>query len=385
MLHSTVWPRAYASIAIGLCISVLLLFTRSFTDLHIFNTLPTTRGSSGTQNSSIEQSEVTVAYAEHGLVLNDTITRFTSPNQRYVLQLEVAGNVVLRDEQANVDLWWSNTGDGPAQAHRMTLSEQGRLEIDSDNPPRRHQPPGTWETVWHSDFLLQCAESLSHRGEQLGSEPSRLSLSNDGELAIEKVCVIHKGRETSATDMTGGNGRLGLVVSGLYRTNKQACRSQMAKVVENPAFREVDVFVYALYENRDVEIGLDADIIEQDIRDCYGDKLREVTVKHVDEVAEAFPGGFYGECGSQGKADRLYSQLKTLYLSGRLWWNWSLRTGTQHDTVLRLRCDTEFRGEKLPDFMSTAHVGDGRLVLPHPAPGNYFYCPTPNAGLRVGE
>jgi hypothetical protein len=181
---------------------------------------------------------------------------------------------------------------------------------------------------------------------------------------------------------------MALLISGLYRTNAHVCESHVEYLAKNPDAESVDIFVYALYEEKDIKLEITPADLETAIRKCYGRYLKKVTVKFVDDVAEKFPGEVDVNCG---RLHRLQSQLKTLYLSGLEWWEFSVTQGIQYDSVLRIRTDHEFHGGDKPKFKAVADMKGNELMMTPIAGGvpvptvKHWFCSNPHGRMDIGK
>lgn len=356
-----------------------------------------------------------------------------SSNGRFCLTLRDTGDVVLIQNTGSGDppvpVWWTSTGDnrvgtnGHVLRSRATVDGRTVLVVDA----RLQADSGQWTEVWHSDLLPQCRHGKYPEPHELsdGMRPAELMLADDGRLWIAGNCELYVPPAVKDERRS-----LAVIVAGLYRTNDVTCNSHVRALglVEDseemdrrdgsstnsnsnhPSFSNIDIFAYILYEPADELEGRTAESIEADIRSCYGTALRAIEVHAVDEVEDEFPGGPEAApvppCGP-GKLRRLNNQLKTLDMARRLWWAWTVQTGVVHDTVLRLRPDTNFYFDDTdvdgsdeqalppqsppgvapgpyPPFWTLSELGGNTVVLAHPRAEHYFYCPFSTGGVGVG-
>jgi hypothetical protein len=119
---------------------------------------------------------------------------------------------------------------------------------------------------------------------------------------------------------------------------------------------------------------------------CYGRYLRTIKLEAVEDVEEPFHGKINPHCGD--KLNRLQSQLKTLFISGQAWQNWTIQTGKLHDTVMRVRTDNKFWGEEHLNIQSPADLGDNTLIIPllmeDDIEAEQYYCPSPDGSYHIG-
>ncbi|PKS09448.1 hypothetical protein jhhlp_004064 [Lomentospora prolificans] len=330
-------------------------------------------------------SETLACPDEAGILLSSVQHQISSPNGEYALQLGENGNLVLghrAPQGALQPLWWTGTGDGRTRRNydvSISLSEDSRsiLEVSV-------QEAGHRQIVWHSDLHPAC--KLQALSNDTASEESRskgcLKLSNVGRLTLSNTCDLYKPPFYLESPPS-----LAVIVAGLYRTNNITCETHSKALFSHQAFTSVDVFAFIVYEDRDVRYhNRTKSSIEGNIRQCYGERLKAVTVVATSDIEEAFPG-------SQEDADlepcrrkvrRLNNQLKTLYEASRMWWAWAIEHGVLHDAVLRIRPDTNFYGGETLEFRDLNSLGHNRLVLVQPSGERYFYCPRITGHVGIG-
>jgi hypothetical protein len=181
---------------------------------------------------------------------------------------------------------------------------------------------------------------------------------------------------------------MAVLISGLYRTNEHVCRSHVDYIAKNPSAEIVDIFAYILIEDGDLSEERTFETIENGIRECYGHYLKKLTLKARADVEEDFPDKVDDNCS---RMHRLHSQLKTLYMGGLDWWQWSVTNGIKHDTVLRIRTDHEFHGRDKPVFKPVGQLKGNELVLAPIAGGSpvpyaqHWFCSNPYGGMDIGE
>lgn len=322
-----------------------------------------------------------------GVLLGAEVRReIASPDRSYLFELEDDGNIALYrniswDGGNNKHLMWSfGTGNIEKNVENiMRLSDDGTVSVIG---LIKHEVNHVDERLlWHSNLLPDCKAPKNPPAPD--SVPS-FNITSKGEIIINGRCKLFTPPAQSA-------GKLALLVSGLYRTNRMTCKSHVDYIAKNPAAESVDIFVYVLYEDWDAHDGESAKKLEDEIRACYGPNLRTLTVKSVPEVSEQYPGAIPSRCGQ--KLNRLQSQLKTLHLGGMEWWNWSVKKGVKHDTVLRIRTDHEFFGDTLPKFKPLDQLKGNELVMPPIVAGGsgapfprfrHWFCSNPFGGMDVG-
>jgi hypothetical protein len=316
--------------------------------------------------------DATLAPDSDGVLLSANHSSFASENGQYVLALGPKGDVVLSRHQAEVrPLWWTMTGDGHGEHKLVFETPQDRLRL----AVKANRHDDVCDTIWHSDMEPACRQA-----EPTGkSQDGRLVLSNRGRLSIDKICDLYVPVHDQEEERS-----LAVIVTGLYRTNHVACKSQMAHLISShPSFKKIDVFAYVLYEEDDIKRNRTTESITEALRECYGDSLRTLDVIARKDEDVNYPGGdeaLLPPCGD--KLKRLNNQLHTINSAAERWWAWSIAEGYTHNTVLRLRPDTEFR--KRPEFWSLKDLRDDTLVLPHPAGEHYFYCAQMDGRVGIG-
>lgn len=368
---------------------LLYLILRLWTDANFMAIVPQ-RDQADTNSTSIPRASAVLIVDNSSILLTSAKHSFSSPNGAYLLTLQPSGDLVLEHKEENSrPVWWTSTGDNKTRdSHRVTLTKDDnghrKLSVDA-------KLGGSWSTVWHSDLEPTCktshgladSEGKYTRIAAFAEAPLGLELSDGGVLSILGQCNLYVPPKEPKIERS-----LAIIVAGLYRTNNVTCSSHTSQLIrENRAFNRVDVFAYMLFEDTVVtDPGRATVSIESAVRQCYGEALRSIKVLDVAEVEEPYPGGaeaMLHPCGN--KLQRLNNQLKTIYLAAKLWWEWSVQHGYLHDTVLRIRPDTNFWGIKPPSFYKQHDLGDNVLVLPHPGGEHYFYCATMSGRVGVGK
>jgi hypothetical protein len=317
-----------------------------------------------------------------GVILDNKRKNVTSPNCIYMLSLTPNADLVFSRAggvEVNRDLWW--TGGGRLGREEWNILNEVKIDMTGNLSVQRTSFPAKNTIInWHSNLLSRCAKPDIDEWQMkmaTGQRPA-LRLYNSGQLSIAGRCTIYK----SPTHDTQSD--LALIVSGLLRTLGTTCHQHVEKIAQHPRFKSVDVFVYALYEHRDLEKGMTVEEIEANIRMCYGPHLQTINLLPADAVAEIFKGKIDPHCGN--KLNRLQSQLKTLFLSGQAWQNWTIQTGKMHDAVMRIRTDNNFWGEANLEIENVADLGQNELIIPHLMGDklDQFYCPSPDGSYHIG-
>lgn len=312
---------------------------------------------------------------------NTTIPNaITSPNGVYKLALETEGGLRLTQKSLTDtyrSLWWTSTNDGFSDvSHSVWLEEDGRLSVRL-----RELGSEEWKISWHSRMLDRC-KNRSTEG------PKSLTVSNAGELQIREggdgegnvLCEIHGAEEGSEVPQ----GRLAVVVAGLYRNNYDVCAGHVSDIVNSWPGTEVRFFVYTYY---DATINETAFSIKNKITSCYGQHLASVQVDDYHSSLETLPSAeIPPQCTSGWNASRLLSQFGTVFRGGQLLYKHTLKTGHDYDYVLRLRPDTYLPAS--PPWKATEAGAGARLIIPHPridrAIHHYYYCASPQGDVVVG-
>lgn len=338
-----------------------------------------------------------------GEVLNEKRPVVASQDRSHFLKLEHNGNVQLYrfiwtgNKQSETEVIWS-LGTGNIERgytdNMVRLDERGILYVvrlhkdkkvremglDSlSNPLDKRDDVGE-EVLWHSNLLPECKNPDEQVVASWPGDP-RFNINDQGHIVIQGRCTIWAPAKKNA-------GRMALLISGLYRTNAWVCESHVEYLAKNPDAESVDIFVYALYEENDMVLEITPADLEAAIRKCYGRYLKRVTVKFVDDVAEQFPGEVDANCG---RLHRLQSQLKTLYLSGLEWWEFSVAQGIQYDSVLRIRTDHSFHGGEKPKFKAVTDMKGNELMMTPIAGGSpvpavkHWFCSNPHGRMDIGK
>ena len=320
-------------------------------------------------------SSLTISRYEDGTLLDRIPANWTtnltgsfiqSPNKQFVLNLEDDGGIRLVDTMINKTGFYSNTGDGWPLAHQVGLTSDGVLYTHS----LRHD--NAWQTTWHSNLLQQCFSATS------GQVPY-LQLFDNGELKImangtkDPFCTLTR-RPTDSM------GRLAIVIAGTFRTNDKACKSHVEKVIRTWPGDGVDVFWLTYLQ--DAYPDATNESLINNIRDCYGDVVKDIIVMDIDLVEEPYPFTVFKGC-DQGLVNHLYAELKTLWLAGRQLQKYMLASGTRYEYAMRLRPDTFFWGGVEWRQLGMNHAY--KLILPQVGREHYFYCPTPQGEVTVGK
>lgn len=323
-----------------------------------------------------------------GAILWSGKRTIASKNGLYELTLQNNGNLILTSKDGT-PLWWTSTGDNwQPNSHAVTLrnSDDGQRQIMEIKVKSEND---TWKVIWHSDLEPQCHWSKQNGTAEEAKEAKEVSqgldLSNNGRLQLIGTCDLYNMPRTKDA-IAVSNRSLAVIVAGLFRTLSETCESHRRSIItpsSDSSFTRTDVFAYIIYEDSDISPQRGKKEIEDIVRQCYGSNLRTVIVSHVSDIAEQFSGDkLISQCGE--RLNRLNDQLKTLDNAGKMWWEWSIRNGFLHDTVLRIRPDTEFRSNEAAKFWSQKDLGHGTLVLPHPANEHYYYCATMTGRVGVG-
>ena len=317
----------------------------------------------------------------------------SSPNGAYTLTLQADGDLVLArnigENGAKIRLWWTSTGDGRAQnGHKLVLEPTTRvpiLKIKTD-------VGNAWSTAWHSDLEQACRDRALFDPDTEKTSKLGLALSDSGQLTLLSTCHLYTHVTTAAKSSS-----LAVIVAGLHRTLSETCDSHVQFLASHPSFSRVDIFAYILHTspNESTDSFTTAIELETRIRECYGSRLRSLTLISVDSIEEEYPGGatqMLRPC--KRRVQRLNNQLKTLREAGRKYWEWTVKEGFVHGTILRIRPDTYFQGRpgEILGFKTDAADGSGRgggekgrLVLVHPEGEHYFWCPRSTGRVGVGE
>lgn len=347
------------------------------------------------RESSLEedfQDALAIDGLEPGDLLTTEIPVVANKDRSHFLRLEKDGNLKLyRFVESGVHynatelIWTLGSGNIDTKTIKndnvMRLSEDGVLSVvQVFKQEKKGKRQSSEKLLWHSDLLPECKSPDPHGG-NVGQVEPKFNILADGEIVIEGRCSIYTPPKKTA-------GKLALLVSGLYRTNAQVCKTHVEYIAENPGAERVDIFVYALYEEKDVEGDTTVEDLEQSIRDCYGHYLRTLTLKAESDVKEDYPDKVDSNCG---RMHRINSQLKTLYLSGLDWWEWSVTRGVRHDSVLRVRTDHEFHGGDKPEFKPVEHMKGNELVMTPIAGGSptplqqHWFCSNPFGSVDIGK
>lgn len=209
-----------------------------------------------------------------GLLLSSSQRTLTAIGGAYQLQLQEDGDLVVsrKDETGTRHKQWS-AGTGATWCgmqkgiHTLMFEDDGRLIVLAKTEGK----PSL--VVWHSNLLHECNDAMSKitsSGSTDALNTSVLSLDNHGTLEIVRngasMCTIYKQEEDTP------NGRLAVVVSGLYRSNAIACSSHI-DLIKSWNGTGVDVFFYTFLDTT-----IKADDQEKAIRECYGEYLKELAI-----------------------------------------------------------------------------------------------------------
>ena len=324
--------------------------------------------------------------------LNITYPKIVSPNALFILELEKNGDLKLKQslQHQNVpfgvetkywerDIWWTSTGDAWPMSHQVILTPAGVLKVQLKDPKKTE-----WRDIWMSTLLDGCDITQSDN-----NEPAVLSLENSGALQIFKgmnvVCTLNTEvySHRNSTSVSP-NGRLAVIVAGLFRSFPKRCETHMEKVIRKWPGKSVDIFIFTYIQDAHLPAGqaVTKETIEDAIRKCYGNNLKGMSVEDVTKIEQQYPssGKELNNCGH--KLHRLYSQVKTIHLAGQLMRRYMLSEGITYDYVFRFRPDTDFWGNipALPriDFEQT------KIYIIHPAGEHYFWCRSHDGTIRVG-
>ena len=303
---------------------------------------------------------------------------FSSPNGNYILRftptngtLEYVEKTKFADKDGQRTIFTAHSGDAKARDHALFLTDDGLLIIQAGSGN------GEWPDIrWHSWMLGRCVQNLNTEG------PSAMTIANTGELQIRKgaqgdgdvLCAIYSPNRSQEPE-----GRLALVITGLYRNNNELCNTHVKRVVKTWPGEAVDVFVYTYYENADEKAAM-----TNAITSCYGSNLRALQIEDLHAAEEPFPlqGVEDHQCGY--KNSRLYSQLKTNFRGVQLLYHHMMKSGTDYEYILKIRTDTNI----FKDLPRWKKMPDDTILMPHPTPDSwphpYFYCPTHFGDVGVG-
>ncbi|CZR67881.1 uncharacterized protein PAC_17780 [Phialocephala subalpina] len=330
---------------------------------------PNSTGSYQSRKINILKSDVS------GLLLSSSKRTLKAPGGAYQLELQEDGDLVVstkdqRGAWTRHIKWSAGTGAtccGMQKGiHTLLFENDGRLVVLAKNENK----PAL--VVWHSNLLLECQNAMLKIGETGSADKastSVLSLDDQGTLEIVRdgspMCAIYKEEKDVA------DGRLAVVISGLYRSNAIVCSSHI-DLIKSWNGTGVDVFFYTFFDDRAVK----ADVQEKAIRECYGEYLKDLAI--VEEEYETMaPELIPPQC--DGNSPRIHAQLKTAMLSGAMMDRYTIKTGVTYDRVLRMRPDNMFWGV-MPELKTEL----GTLLRPHPYGEHYFYCSRASDQIAFG-
>ncbi|SPO00069.1 uncharacterized protein DNG_02921 [Cephalotrichum gorgonifer] len=309
-----------------------------------------------------------------GLVLSNKRPVLESPDGRSTLTLQRDGNLVLRSRGADGSpniLWSTGTGNPHAHAAGARVSITARA---GDHMVLEVTAPidGGEEVLWHSNLVPACTPHARTNSSSNTLHAGRLELSGSGRLTLAGACDLYvptSEREESRS--------LAVILSGAYK------RGACAQIpLGYASFSAIDVFASVFFEDSDD--GAKAGI-EAELRGCYGDALRSVEVSPAPEAAEEdldrHDGRELERCHEA--VSGMSGRLESLYDAGRAWWEWSVRSGVLHDTVLAMRADVPFGREgEAPGFRALEELA-GKLVVVRDPGAGYLFCPRMTGGVGI--
>ncbi|KAJ5017715.1 hypothetical protein K4K57_007628 [Colletotrichum sp. SAR 10_99] len=303
----------------------------------------------------------------------------TSPSGRYSLRLLDSGALSLTDTKTDAELFTSDTEYHWPVSWQVELTQEGVLMLSWSNSTAA--PYGA--TPWISNLLPDCASADSSDG---AAEKPVLELLDTGKLHIragsKTTCTLHR----AADDM----GRAAIVYTGFLRTYLQTCKAQNDKLVKTwtgSGGVDVHVFTYDtdVYDAAGDKDTSDEATIAKNLRACFGDALKTVVVKKLDDVKEKAvdpPDVLVKACGAD-KLNHQLSQWKALYLAAQQVQRYMVEKGVTYDYIYKGRLDLQFWGDGSP-ALSSLKVPDNGILAPRVALDWTWYSMLHDGELRAG-
>ncbi|KAH9233415.1 hypothetical protein K456DRAFT_53984 [Colletotrichum gloeosporioides 23] len=303
----------------------------------------------------------------------------TSPSGRYSLRLLDSGALSLTDTKTEAELFTSDTEYHWPVSWQVELTQEGVLMLSWSNSTAA--PYGA--TPWISNLLPDCASADSSDG---AAEKPVLELLDSGKLHIrtgsKTTCTLHR----AADDM----GRAAIVYTGFLRTYLQTCKAQNDKLVKTwtgSGGVDVHVFTYDtdVYDAAGDKDTSDEATIVKNLRACFGDALKTVVVKKLDDVKEKAadpPDVLVKACGAD-KLNHQLSQWKALYLAAQQVQRYMVEKGVSYDYIYKGRLDLQFWGDGSP-ALSSLKVPDNGILAPRVALDWTWYSMLHDGELRAG-
>ncbi|RFU27047.1 hypothetical protein B7463_g9288, partial [Scytalidium lignicola] len=339
----------------------------------IATALPDPEGSPpSTTNSTTNPSSI----LQVGEALESKV--ITSPSGRYRFGLKENGDLSLIFTVTGEELFSSDTKlHWPVEYH-AELAPNGVLELTWQNEtakPFKGKP-------WISSLLPDC-DGIDF---DTDDDVPFLELQDSGLLRIRNeervICTLHRAVED--------RGRLAIVYAGYLRTYLKTCEDHAEKLVKPwSGTGGVDVHIFTYLEeafddnNKDGE-NPTKERIEENLRKCFGDDLKTLSILPTEEIAESWddaPEAVVSACG-QGRLGRHISQFKTIYLAGLQVRKYMMETGVQYDYILKSRLDLLLHGS-IPRLDSLDAV-DGKIILPRVAMDWTWYTMFHDGTLHAG-
>ncbi|WQF80506.1 hypothetical protein CDEST_05520 [Colletotrichum destructivum] len=313
----------------------------------------------------------TVSKLEPGQTLSPF--RLTSPNGRYKLHLLDSGSLSLLDTNTNAELFTSDTEYHWPVTWQVELTQEGVLMLSWANETAA--PYGA--TPWVSNLLPNCGSV------DAGDEKPVLELLDSGKLHIragsKTTCLLHR----AADDM----GRLAIVYTGFLRTYLKTCKEQNNKLVKTwtgSGGVDVHVFTYLEDVNHDSSDPVDKESITKHLKSCFGESLKTVEVRKLDEVKESVlkpPAVLVEECG-EDKLNHQLSQWKALYLASQQIQSYMIKEGISYDYIYKGRLDLLYWGDS--PALSSLKVPENGILAPRVTLDWTWYAMLHDGELRAG-
>ncbi|GJC78945.1 hypothetical protein ColLi_01783 [Colletotrichum liriopes] len=330
-----------------------------------------TSGSVPDANPSTKPDTKTISKLEAGQILSPF--RLVSPNGRYELQLLDSGSLSLIDMKTDAELFTSDTEYYWPVTWQVELTQEGVLMLSWANETAA--PYGA--TPWISNLLPDCGSV------ETGDEKPVLELLDSGKLHVragsKTTCLLHR----AADDM----GRLAIVYTGFLRTYLKTCKEQNNKLVKTwtgSGGVDVHVFTYLEDVNHDSGDPVDKDSITKHLKSCFGDALKTVEVRKLDEVKESSvnpPGVLVKECG-EDKLNHQLSQWKALYLASQQVQGYMIKEGVSYDYIYKGRLDLLYWGDS--PALSSLKVPENGILAPRVTLDWTWYAMLHDGELRAG-
>ncbi|TAQ86493.1 hypothetical protein B7494_g5188 [Chlorociboria aeruginascens] len=297
----------------------------------------------------------------------------TSPSNAYTFGLQPGGQLSLVNTTTNTEVFSTDTAFHWPVEYHLELTPHGVLELSWTNPD--FQP--FQGKLWASSMLPNC--------DAVPQSPLQpyLQLHDSGLLEIKAgdkvVCTLHRA--------TGDKGRLAIVYAGFLRTYLQTCPGHYEKLVAPwTGSGGVDVHIYAYLDEvyHEDEEDPSAESIEQNLRSCFGDHLKTLTLVHIQDFTESWtdaPVLITATCG-QARVDRHLNQFKTIYLAAQQVQRYKIENGIRYDYILKARLDMLLHGD-VPRLESL-EVDNGELISPRVAMDRNWYTLQHHGNLRAG-